>query len=302
MIAQGSLTPDHAYAIAYEIAEGLDAIHGVGIVHRDLKTANIMLDAAGTVRLMDFGIAKNVDDAGTTGATATGHVMGTPAYMSPEQARGEKVDFRSDIYALGVVIYELFTSRTPFEGDTPVAVIMKHIHDPPPLEGERGRRSAPGARPRAAARARQAPRGSAAERRGAGARARRRVGRNRLVAGIRQAGASAGQDRQVERSAAPRTDPRPPRPRSRPSSRPLPHCMLPAGLAKPQPTVLLQEGRRRGSPATRGAASRWRGRGSCWRSSRCSTSGASRPPNRRPRPPRDHTDAAGRTRQADSSA
>jgi len=134
VIAQGSLTPDHAYAIAYEIAEGLDAIHGVGIVHRDLKTANIMLDAAGTVRLMDFGIAKNVGE-GTTGATATGHVMGTPAYMSPEQARGQKVDFRSDIYALGVVIYELFTSRTPFEGDTPVAVIMKHINDPPPLEG-----------------------------------------------------------------------------------------------------------------------------------------------------------------------
>ncbi len=134
VIAQGSLTPDHAYEIAYEIAEGLDAIHGVGIVHRDLKTANIMLDAAGTVRLMDFGIAKNVGE-GTTGATATGHVMGTPAYMSPEQARGQKVEFRSDIYALGVVIYELFTSRTPFEGDTPVAVIMKHIHDPPPLEG-----------------------------------------------------------------------------------------------------------------------------------------------------------------------
>jgi predicted Ser/Thr protein kinase len=136
VISAGSLPTDQAFSIAIQIAEGLDAIHGVGVLHRDLKTSNIMLDASGTVRLMDFGIAKHVDES-ATGATASGTIMGTPAYMSPEQARGEKLDFRSDIYSLGVVIYELFTGRVPFDGDTPVAVILKHIHDPPPLDGSR---------------------------------------------------------------------------------------------------------------------------------------------------------------------
>jgi serine/threonine-protein kinase len=117
-----------------QITDGLEAIHRVGVIHRDLKTANIMLEPSGTVRLMDFGIAKHVtQDA--AGATATGHIVGTPSYMSPEQARAEKLDFRSDIYSLGVVLYELFTGRVPFEGDTPIAVILKHIHDPPPLAG-----------------------------------------------------------------------------------------------------------------------------------------------------------------------
>src|SRR5262249_15494038 len=101
-----------------------------------LKTSNIMLDAAGTVRLMDFGIAKHVATEGT-GATASGHILGTPAYMSPEQARGEKIDFRSDVYSLGVVFFELFTGRVPFEADTPVAVILKHINEAPPLDGPR---------------------------------------------------------------------------------------------------------------------------------------------------------------------
>jgi serine/threonine-protein kinase len=112
----------------------LEAIHAVGIIHRDLKTSNIMLEPSGTVRLMDFGIAKHVAVEGVE-ATATGDIVGTPAYMSPEQARAEKLDFRSDVYALGVVLYELFTGRVPFEADTPIAVILKHIHDPPPLEG-----------------------------------------------------------------------------------------------------------------------------------------------------------------------
>ena len=115
------------------ITDGLRAIHRVGVIHRDPKTANIMLDPSGTVRLMDFGIAKQVAQDAT--ATTTGHIVGTPAYMSPEQARGEKLDFRSDIYSLGVVLYELFSGRVPFEAETPVAVILKHIHDPPPLAG-----------------------------------------------------------------------------------------------------------------------------------------------------------------------
>ncbi len=136
IVQAGRLPPERAFAIAIQLADGLEAIHQVGVIHRDLKTSNAMLDAAGTVRLMDFGIAKNVASEGT-GATATGHILGTPAYMSPEQARGEKLDFRSDVYALGIVLYELFTGRVPFEADTPVAVIMKHINEAPPLEGPR---------------------------------------------------------------------------------------------------------------------------------------------------------------------
>jgi predicted Ser/Thr protein kinase len=130
----GTLSAEGAYGVAIQIADGLEAIHAVGIIHRDLKTSNIMLEPSGTVRLMDFGIAKHVAVEGAA-ATATGDIVGTPAYMSPEQARAEKLDFRSDVYALGVVLYELFTGRVPFEADTPIAVILKHIHDPPPLEG-----------------------------------------------------------------------------------------------------------------------------------------------------------------------
>ena len=130
----GTMSAARAYSVAIQIADGLEAIHAVGIIHRDLKTSNIMLEPSGTVRLMDFGIAKHVAVEGVQ-ATATGDIVGTPAYMSPEQARAEKLDFRSDVYALGVVLYELFTGRVPFEADTPIAVILKHIHDAPPLEG-----------------------------------------------------------------------------------------------------------------------------------------------------------------------
>src|SRR5207245_8630255 len=96
---RGSLPPREALEISLQIARGLQAIHDVGIIHRDLKTPNVMLDRRGAVRLMDFGIAKQVD--AQTSATATGLIIGTPEYMSPEQARGEKLDYRSDIYSLG---------------------------------------------------------------------------------------------------------------------------------------------------------------------------------------------------------
>jgi serine/threonine-protein kinase len=130
----GALPIEEAFHTCIHVAEGLAAIHEAGIIHRDLKTANLMRDANGVVRLMDFGIAKQVGDA-TRGATATGLVVGTPEYMSPEQARGEKVDHRSDIYALGVVAFEVFTGRVPFHGETPIATIFMHLQNPPPLEG-----------------------------------------------------------------------------------------------------------------------------------------------------------------------
>ncbi len=131
----GPLLPELAFDTCIHVAEGLQAIHEAGIVHRDLKTANLMRDAQGVVRLMDFGIAKQVGEGATMGATATGLIIGTPEYMSPEQARGEKVDQRSDIYALGIVAFEIFTGRVPFHGETPIATIFKHLQEPPLLDG-----------------------------------------------------------------------------------------------------------------------------------------------------------------------
>jgi predicted Ser/Thr protein kinase len=131
----GALPPNEAWDVVRQVADGLRAIHQAGIVHRDLKTGNLMTDGDGVVRVMDFGIAKH-QAAGLGGATitATSALMGTPEYMSPEQLRGEQVDFRSDLYAFGVVIYELFTGTLPFRGPTPVATILRQLQDPPNLE------------------------------------------------------------------------------------------------------------------------------------------------------------------------
>jgi predicted Ser/Thr protein kinase len=127
------LPAEQAYEAAIQIAEGLSAIHEAGVIHRDLKTPNIMRDNRGLVRLLDFGIAREMESAGLTMA---GQVMGTPEYMSPEQALGQKLDFRTDIYSLGIVVYELFTGQVPFRGDNPVATVLKQIEEPPALEGQ----------------------------------------------------------------------------------------------------------------------------------------------------------------------
>jgi serine/threonine-protein kinase len=130
---QGALPLDRAYDVTLQVAAGLQAVHEAGIVHRDLKSPNIMLEPNGSARLMDFGIAKREDAEG--GVTVTGQVVGTPEYMSPEQAQGKQVDARTDVYALGIVTYEIFTGHVPFRGDTPISTILKHINDPPPLDG-----------------------------------------------------------------------------------------------------------------------------------------------------------------------
>jgi len=117
--------------VVISVAQGLQAIHKAGVIHRDLKTANIMIDRHGVVRVLDFGVAKQ-SGADTT---SVGAVIGTPEYMSPEQGRGQPVDFRCDIYALGVVIYEVFAGVVPFRGDTAIAIILKHLNDPPPFDG-----------------------------------------------------------------------------------------------------------------------------------------------------------------------
>jgi serine/threonine protein kinase len=133
ILRRGPLSPLEACTVLAEVADGLQAIHEVGIVHRDLKTPNIMRDAHGVVRLMDFGIAKQFDTDASS-ATATGMIVGTPEYMSPEQAKAEKVDQRSDIYALGIMLFELLTAELPFRGDTPVATLMLHLTQRPPLD------------------------------------------------------------------------------------------------------------------------------------------------------------------------
>jgi serine/threonine protein kinase len=138
----GQIPAEEGFEIAAQSADGLQAIHDVGIIHRDLKTSNIMLDGRGHVRLMDFGIAKIAAERSSAGGglTSTGQIMGTPEYMSPEQCLGDKIDQRSDIYALGVVIYEVFTGAVPFRGDSPVATLFKHIQDPVPFEGPQAAR------------------------------------------------------------------------------------------------------------------------------------------------------------------
>ncbi len=119
----GQLGIGTAIFVAKQVCEGLEEAHRLGVIHRDLKPSNIMIDREGCVRIMDFGIARSLKEKGITGA---GVMIGTPEYMSPEQVEGKEVDERSDIYSLGVILYEMVTGRAPFEGDTPFTIGMKH--------------------------------------------------------------------------------------------------------------------------------------------------------------------------------
>jgi eukaryotic-like serine/threonine-protein kinase len=127
----GVLSNERAIEIAHDVALGLGAAHKRGIVHRDVKPQNIMLNDSGLVKLTDFGIASMYKDAEAERLTTTGMTLGTVQYYAPEQAQGEIVSPPADIYALGIVLYEMLTGRTPFDGDTPVAVAMRHIQDAP---------------------------------------------------------------------------------------------------------------------------------------------------------------------------
>jgi serine/threonine protein kinase len=125
----GRLTVDKAITIAAQVAEGLAEAHRQGVVHRDLKPQNVMIDRDGNARIMDFGIARSLSGKGITGA---GTFIGTPEYMSPEQVEGKDIDQRSDIYSLGIVLYEMLTGRRPFEGDTALDVAVKQKSETPP--------------------------------------------------------------------------------------------------------------------------------------------------------------------------
>src|SRR6266513_2334572 len=129
--SRGILAVDRSIIIAHDVALGLGAAHRRGIVHRDVKPQNVLVGRDGSIKLTDFGIASVYKDINAERLTTTGMTLGTVQYFAPEQARGEIVSPAADVYALGIVMYEMLTGRTPFDGDTPVAVAMQHIQDLP---------------------------------------------------------------------------------------------------------------------------------------------------------------------------
>ncbi len=125
----GQLSAGQVVFIARQVCEGLAEAHRLGVVHRDLKPSNIIIDKEGNTHIMDFGIARSPKVKGITGP---GRIIGTPEYMSPEQVEGKEVDQRSDIYSLGVILYEMMAGRLPFEGDTSLSIAIKHKTETPP--------------------------------------------------------------------------------------------------------------------------------------------------------------------------
>jgi basic membrane protein A len=130
LMADKRLPLDRIQQIISQVGSALDYAHMRGFIHRDVKPSNVLLDETGNCVLMDFGIAKIIE--GSREFTKTGGIIGTPVYMSPEQGSGQKIDHKSDIYSLGIILYEMATGRPPFEAETPIAVIFKHVHDPLP--------------------------------------------------------------------------------------------------------------------------------------------------------------------------
>src|SRR5215831_445201 len=127
IVARGPAPVNVAVDYTRQILQALRFAHRHGIVHRDIKPHNVLVDAEGRVKVTDFGIAR----AGTSQMTEAGSIVGTAQYLSPEQARGSAVDQRSDVYSLGIVLYELLTGAVPFNGDTPVEIAMKHLSSVP---------------------------------------------------------------------------------------------------------------------------------------------------------------------------
>jgi serine/threonine-protein kinase len=127
---EGALPVRRAIELGLEVGRGLAFAHGMGLVHRDVKPQNVLMNGDGRAKVTDFGIARSIDV--DQGVTQTGTVLGTSSYIAPEQARGQRVDAHTDVYSLGVVLYELLTGEVPFPGEGFVAVAMKHVHEPAP--------------------------------------------------------------------------------------------------------------------------------------------------------------------------
>jgi serine/threonine protein kinase len=127
---RGKLGIGPTLAIATQLAQSLQAAHEQGVIHRDIKPQNLLLDREGGLKVMDFGIARLA--GGTSGLTEVGMAIGTPDYMSPEQMLGETVTEGSDLYSMGVVLFECLTGRLPFEANSPMALIAKTLHGEPP--------------------------------------------------------------------------------------------------------------------------------------------------------------------------
>ncbi|MFJ1901088.1 MULTISPECIES: serine/threonine-protein kinase [unclassified Streptomyces] len=137
LLSQERLDPEQVARIAGQAAAGLAAAHRQGIVHRDIKPGNLMLDAEGSVKIGDFGIAQFVDDP-SAALTTTGHIVGTSLYLAPERALGRTADAASDMYSLGCVIYQLLLGQPPFRSDTPTATLYQHVDTPPVPLRQRG--------------------------------------------------------------------------------------------------------------------------------------------------------------------
>src|SRR4051812_24874932 len=131
---RGRLTPADAVRVAEQVCAALAAAHRAGVVHRDIKPGNVIVRGDGTVKVTDFGIARA---RGQASLTDTGMVMGTAAYIAPEQARGEATTPSSDLYSVGILLFQMLTGSVPFEGDTPVAIAMRHLDEPVPLPSSR---------------------------------------------------------------------------------------------------------------------------------------------------------------------
>lgn len=127
---QGAMPADKALKITADVLAALEISHEMGLVHRDIKPGNVMMTKRGVVKVMDFGIARAMQ-SGVTSMTQTGMVVGTPQYLSPEQALGRGVDARSDLYSVGIMLFQLVTGRLPFDADSPLAIAYAHVQEQP---------------------------------------------------------------------------------------------------------------------------------------------------------------------------